>query len=148
VTKSSIVGHIAAHKLDFEVANFTPAELAEVAAGLDEAHGFSGAHLRNAAWTGIKSESEFETQYRRLTASGRSSLKGEEWGRALAQYAMKHPNSTAGSGEARPLISAIQIALRLRTAHYDIEKEHFGFDPKTFKRVRQKPYPPYISGGE
>ncbi len=148
VTKSGIVGYIAAHKLDFEVANFTPTELAEVAAGLDEAHGFSGAHLRNAVWTGIKSASEFEARYRRLTASGRSSLKGEEWGRALAQYARKHPDWNAGSGEARPLISTIQIALRLRTAHYDIEKEYFGFDPKTFKRVRHKPYPPYLSGGE
>jgi hypothetical protein len=147
VTNASIVGYIAAHKPDFEIANFTPAELGEIAAGIDESHGFSGAPLRNAPWTGVKTGGEFEARYRKLTVSKRSAIKGKEWGSALAQYAVARPHRT-DNGELRPLIHEVQIALQTRIAHYDLEKEYFGFQPQTFKRVRRKPYPPYISGSE
>ena len=146
VKQANVVGHIAAHKPDFETANFSISELAEVAAGIDEANGFSGAALRNAVWTEITNASAFEVQYRKISLRKRSTLKGEVWGRALALYAIEHP-IRSDTGEDRPLLREFEIAERSRIAHYDLESEYFGFEPQTFERVRRKPYPPHIAGG-
>jgi hypothetical protein len=97
----SVVGHIAAHKPDFEIANFAPVELAEIAAGLDEAHGFSGTALRSADWSDVTSAGTFEAQYRKISLRMRGALKGEEWGRALARHADAHPNPMSRPTTAR-----------------------------------------------
>ena len=52
VEKDNVVGLIVAHTPDFEFANFSVKELAEIAARVDAAHGFSGAKLRGHDWTG------------------------------------------------------------------------------------------------
>ena len=145
VKQANVVGHIAAHKPDFETANFTIPELVEIAATLDEAHGSPANDLRSADWGTVSTGRGFEAQYRRLSLQGRGSLKGEAWGRALAEHALRHPER-ADTGTERPLVRTFRIAVHSRMTHYDLEKEYFGFDPGSFERVRRKPYPPYIAG--
>ena len=113
VNEQNVVGFIAAHKPDFEFANFTIQELAEVAARIDEASGVSGDAVRNAKWTGISCGRDFENKYRTISARNRG-LKGEEWGRELARYAGEHPNRS-DDGRERPFWHEIGAALRSRT---------------------------------
>jgi hypothetical protein len=138
----NIVGHIAVHQPDFEIANYTVSELVEISAKRDEADGIPTDDLKSADWSKVTSARAFEDKYRRL--SGRN-LKGEAWGRMLATFAGStpiHPDT----GQERPLICTARIALLCRTAHYDLEQEYFGFDPSTFERIRIKPNPTHISG--
>ena len=78
VERKHVVGDIAAHQPDFECANFTIQELAEVAARLDEANGRSGDALRNGDWTGIVNGRAFERRYKELSARRPRGLKGKE----------------------------------------------------------------------
>jgi hypothetical protein len=142
IRDGNIVGYIGVHQPDFEIANFTVPELVELAAKRDEADGIPTTNLRCADWSTITGARAFEDQYRRF--SGRN-LKGELWGKILATFARATP-LRPDTGHERPLICTARIALQCRTAHYDIEKEYFGFDPSTFERIRTKPYPPYIAG--
>jgi len=134
VEQQNVVGVIAAHKPDFEFANFAIEELAEVAARIDEAHGSSGDAVRNAEWTGVGSSRAFEARYKAISARQPRGLKGEEWGRALAAYTDDHPNRS-DDGSERPLWRDIRAALMGRIANYDYQKEHFGFDPVTFEQI-------------
>jgi hypothetical protein len=134
VDKQNVVGFIAAHKPDFEFANFTIQELAEVAARIDEASGVSGDIVRNADWTGVSSAKAFEERYKAISARRPRGLKGEKWGRELAAYAGKHPNRS-DDGSERPFWREIGVALRSRITHYDFQKERFRFDRETFELV-------------
>jgi len=135
VEQQNIVGFIAAHKPDFEFANFTIQELAEVAARMDEAEDVSGSAVRNADWTGIRNWRAFEARYKEISARQPRGLKGAEWGRALAAYAAEYPNR-ADNGTERPFWHAIDVALRSRIADYDAQKKHFRFDPDTFEIIQ------------
>lgn len=84
VEQDNVVGLITIHDPDFEFANFSVAELAEIAAGIDETCGYPGDPVRNADWTGIGSGEAFEQRYRQVSARKPGALKGEQWGRALA----------------------------------------------------------------
>ena len=145
VEQANVVGHIAAHKPDFEMANFSIAELVDVAVGIDEADGVSGANLRAVNWGDIDSGAAFQALYRKVSLRKNATLKGEVWGRALANYALAHP-TRVDTGQERPLIQAVEVAVRSRIAHYDLEKQYFGFDSRTFEHIRVKPNPPYIAG--
>jgi hypothetical protein len=131
--RQNVVGFITAHQPDFEFANFTTQELAEVAARFDEAHGFSGDAVRNGDWTGITNARAFEERYKEVSAKGQA-LKGKEWGKALAAYAEEYPNRS-DNGSERLFVGAIRAALKGRIARYDVQKAHFGFDPNTFELV-------------
>jgi hypothetical protein len=131
--RQNVVGFIAAHQPDFEFANFTIQELAEVAARIDEANGFSGDALRNGDWTGITNARAFEERYKEISARRRA-LKGKEWGEALAAYANEHPNRSDNESE-RPFVGEIRAARKGRLARYDFQKEHIRFDPDTFKHI-------------
>jgi hypothetical protein len=133
VNANQIVGSIAANRPDFEFANFSAAELAEVAARIDEAHGFSGAPLRGADWTAIKTAGDFERRYAQLSERKAGSLKGEEWGRALATYATE--NLRRPDGADRPLWNEISAAVHCWNSNYDYEVNHYRLDPTTFSRV-------------
>jgi len=78
------------HDPDFEFANFTVRELAEVAGRKDESLGFSGDLVRNADWLRIRGMTAFENKYTKISATKRK-LKGEKWGIELAKYAIAHP---------------------------------------------------------
>lgn len=137
VEQQNVVGFIAAHKPDFEFANFTIQELAEIAARIDEVNGISGDAVRNADWPGVGSGRAFEARYRAISARRPRGLKGEEWGRALAAYAVEHP-SRPDDGSERPFWREIRAVLKARIAHYDLQKEHLGFDRDTFEQIDVK----------
>ncbi len=128
-----IVGAVASNEPDFELANFTVSELAEVAARIDEAHGFSGAAVRAADWTGINSADAFKDRYLKISERKPGTLKGEEWGRALATFAMEHQRRSDGAE--RPLWLEISAALYSWNSNYDFEEKHSKLDPESFKRV-------------
>ncbi len=74
IEQNNIVGFIAAHKPDFEFANFTIQELAEVAARIDEAHGSQGDAIRQSDWSSVKSlmlRREFDGSLRLRFSSGK-----------------------------------------------------------------------------
>lgn len=134
VEQNNVVGFIAAHNPDFEFSNFAIEELSEVAAQIDEAKGFSGESVRNADWTGVSAGRAFEERYKKVSSRGPRSLKGEEWGRALAKYAIAHPNRS-DDGRERPFWREIQVALQGRVADYDLQKERFTFDSENFEQI-------------
>jgi hypothetical protein len=68
VAQEHVVGFIAAHNPDYEFANFSVTELADVAAMIDEAQGWPGALVRDADWTGVTRAAAFETKYRGVSA--------------------------------------------------------------------------------
>ena len=133
VERGNVVGFIAAHKPDFEFANFTIGELVEIAARLDEAHGISGGDLRNSDWTGISGGRQFEKKYEQVSARGSSGLKGEQWGRALARYAFEHPYREDNRA-VRSFVAEMRAALNAWSSNYDYQKEQ-KFDPDTFELI-------------
>jgi hypothetical protein len=89
---------IAVHDPDFEFANFAIAELVEIAARLDEAHGLAGGPARSADWTGVKKGKVFEERHVKVS-KGAQSLQGEAWGIALGTYAAEHPRRSDNQAE-------------------------------------------------
>ncbi|MBE0576875.1 MAG: hypothetical protein IH613_13380 [Desulfuromonadales bacterium] len=132
VEQKNIVGLIAAHKPDFEFANFTIQELVEIAAQVDERHGASGDAVRDAGWKGVVNGKAFEEKYRVVSARRPRGLKGKEWGEAMAKYASEYPRRT-DDGKERPFWREIQAALQSRISDYDFQKQSFGFDIDTFE---------------
>ena len=133
VAQNNVVGFIAVHKPDFEFANFAIEELSEVAARIDEASGVLGDAVRDADWTGVSRGRAFEKKYKAVSARSRG-LKGEEWGRALARYAIEYPKRS-DDGRERFFWREIQVALQARIADYDLQNERFGFDTETFEQI-------------
>ncbi len=142
VENEYIVGFIAAHKPDFEFANFTLKELIEIAAKIYESYEGSADTIRQGNWKSnggvgkINNAKEFEKRYLELSRQTPKTLKGEEWGRALATYASQHPQRSDDQSE-RPFWREIRTALQGRTANYDLQRERHKFDPKTFKLINR-----------
>ena len=139
VKLGNVVGSIAAHRPDFEFANFTLPELVEVAARIDANDGHSGDATRQADWNGIKNAHDFSDRYLQVSQR-KQDLKGERWGRALAAYARENPKRS-DTGEGRPLIREISGALQAWASNYDADVEYFEFDPDTFEKRRRSPNP-------
>lgn len=137
VDKKNVVGLIAAHKPDFEFANFTIQELAEVAARIDEANGVSGESVRTASWASVETATAFQARYKEVSARHPPGLKGKEWGTALAVYAVEHPNRS-DTGAERPFWKEIDAALQARSADYDFQRAHFSFNRETFEQVDER----------
>lgn len=133
VSNEHIVGSVTANRPDFEFANFTVAELAEIAARMDECHGFSGAPIRSADWAGVDNGKKFEARYVEISERKAGSIKGEEWGKALATYANEQPRRADGAP--RPLWNEISAAIYSWNSDYDYEVAHFRLDPDTFARI-------------
>lgn len=136
VEQNNVVGLIVAQGPDFEFANFTIDELVEIAARLDEADGASGDEVRKGDWSAVVSGRTFEERYKDLSARQPRSLKGEEWGAAMARYALDHPNRS-DDGTERPFLSAIRQALRGRAVSYDYQQDNFHIDPQTFGLIER-----------
>ena len=132
IEQENIVGSIAAHNPDFEFANFSIRELAEVAARVDERESHSAEAIRSEEWKGIKSARTFAERYRKVSKRRRE-LKGEKWGRALGAYALEHPRGDDGSE--RPLLKDVRAALHARLSNYDYQRANFTFDRATFAPV-------------
>lgn len=138
VEENRVVGSLHPHTPDFEFANFGLRELVEIAAGVDEANEVPGDAVRQAEWSGIAGGRDFATRYCEASQREPRSLKGEEWGEALAAYAHEHP-VRSDNGEERPFWRAIGNAMRCRFASYDLQKERHRFDPVTFAPVEVGP---------
>lgn len=134
VEEQNVIGLITGNAPDFEFANFTIGELAEIAARIDEAHGVAGDVVRLGDWEGVLTARAFQERYQRVSARRPPGLKGKEWGEALAAYAVENPKRS-DDGKERSFWGEIRAALSARTAHYDFQKEHFGFDLDTFEQV-------------
>lgn len=131
VEQGRIVGHIAAHLPDFEFANFSLNELVEVAARIDEKAGFSAERLHHADWTGVSSGRQFEQRYMEVSERSQS-LKGKEWGKALAEYAAEQPER---DGKERPFWAELKAALSARQVKYDQHRDEYSYDSASFKIV-------------
>ncbi len=136
VEQNNVVGCIGAHNPDFEFANFDVQELAEIAAQIDEAHNCSGDAVRQADWSGIARGKAFQEKYISVSARKPRSLKGEEWGKALAKYADEHP--THNDRSERPFLQELRAALMARVANYDFHAERMSFEPVSFKLIDLK----------
>ena len=134
--KNPFVGLIFAHSPDFEFANFTVEELKEIAMNMDKVKGFAVADLEQGDYSHISSGREFEEQYKKLSQSKRC-LKGKDWGKALASYALEYPDFNESSNTQRPVINQIGAALRARHSNYDYSKNNFSTDPNTLKYVKK-----------
>lgn len=126
-----VVGTIFAHRPDFEFANFHLDELVEVAATLDDRHGFGGDILRKADWTSVTTAKEFADKYKTVSERRRA-LKGKEWGEALAEYAAKH-RKLRGDDFERPILRAGFAAAWAWHSDYGHRAKNFTIDPTTFQ---------------
>jgi hypothetical protein len=122
----NIVGYICMHKNDIEFANFTLAELIEIAARFDEAQGFSGEPIRKAEWPAIETATEFEKVYERVSPR-RKTLKGEAWGKALAEYACAN-RKRPDTGIERPFLKACNAAYISKLVRYEVQQKQYTFD--------------------
>lgn len=127
IADNNIVGYIAAHTPDFEFANFALQELVDIAAEIDEKFRYSGNSVRQAKWHGINSARKFEEHYLKVSERKPRALKGEEWGKALADYAWKHSSRSDNQTE-RLFIKTIRAAFQTRSANYDLQQSCFRFD--------------------
>lgn len=138
VKNGNVIGYINRNEPDFEFANFTLHELIEVAASLDEKQGFDAQAIRNGPWDNINSGKTFEDRYRRLSKNEKSSsLKGEIWGKALAQYAFDSL-LISDSKKSRPFFETLNFALHASRVNYEFQKNNFLIDPKTFKNEKKE----------
>ncbi len=81
-------------------------------------------------WSHIKSGAQFEKEYAKVYGG---SLKGGEWGRALARYAKQCVRRADGAE--RPIWNDASAAVYCWNSNYDYEVSHFKIDPKTLARV-------------
>lgn len=133
----NIVGYINCNNPDFEFANFTLAELVDVAATMDANQGANSEKIRNSDWSGIKSCKQFEENYRKLSEIGQNGLKGEQWGKALAEYALNNPYLD-GKDKKRPFLEAVNNALQSRRVKYDNQRDNYFINQETFQ-IEKKP---------
>jgi hypothetical protein len=132
--QGNVVGYITANTPDFEFANFTIEEMVDIAASIDEALDYSGDAVRNADWALITGGKKFEEQYVLVSARKPNALKGDTWGKALATYAINHPERS-DTGQERPFCVEVRVALTTWMANYNWQKAHCSFDPHTFAQV-------------
>jgi hypothetical protein len=118
---------------DFEFGNFTRNELVEIAV----AYGKTVRHidvdlaqLRSAAMEAI-SNKEFEAAWK---SCRHGSLKCEEWGTALMNFAIEHPHFPDGDArcrQLRPIIEAARMVVQSRIAGYLRSVERSRVDPES-----------------
>ena len=124
-------------ELDVEYGNFACAELIEIAADFGKS-----VRQLEVDVPALRSAARDATSIRKLDAAwmsfGYASLKCEEWGIALMNYAVANPNfpeSDPRRGQVRPIIEAARMLVRARVAGYTRSREMFRVDPESGKLV-------------
>lgn len=135
-----VVGRVFVADPDFEYANFTIEELKEVAARLvaePTCEGRTGDAdaVRNGDFGECTNGEAFCERASKLALV--PGIKGERWGRALAQFAMESPEHPE-TGRPRPFVAACHTAIRCRRADYLIEAECWAIDPETLELKQVK----------
>ena len=133
----NIIGYINCNNPDFEFANFTLKELVDVAATMDESQGASSEKIRTSDWSGIKNGKQFDENYRNLSEIGQKGLKGEQWGKALAEYALNYPYFDRKDKKC-PFLEAVNYALQSRRVRYDNQRNNYFINPETFQ-IEKRP---------
>lgn len=135
INQANVVGYINLNKPDFEFENFTLDELIEIAFKLDQNLGFDSQHLMSGNKQTISSGKAFEKYY--IEHSERKvSLKGYEWGQALAKYACENPLKK-DSGKKRAFIETVEKVLLAKRVSYDYHRDHYEIDPNDFQ-IKEK----------
>lgn len=134
-----ICGRFFVHIPDFEFANFVLDELEEVIWQIAGASLEERPHLHEA----IKGIQDARTLFERVQAlpSFVQVSKGILWGQRLCEYALAHPYfppfAQNRGGQLRPLVEAIQAAIRLENANYRWIRQHYHVDRKTGDSVER-----------
>ena len=120
---------------DFELGNFSRDELCEVAAALAEQNGgrVDLAALKSATKS-VRSGDEFLRASRDMGV-GSDIHKGEEWGRALVQYAAEHPRGEIGSLGDRVINQAIRTIGECMRANFSYVRRKMRIDPESGQPV-------------
>ena len=135
IEKGNIVGYINVNNPDFEFENFTLDELIEIAIKLDEKLGFNSEGLRIGNRQHISTGKAFEKYYQEHSAR-KISLKGKDWGEALADYALDNPLKE-DIQQRRTFLTTVDWILHARSVRYDYQRDHFEIDPNNFE-IKEK----------
>lgn len=138
VGQGNIVGYININHPDFEFENFTLDELIEIAIEFDKKLGFDSKTLRVGHKQDCHSGKAFEKYYKDYSIR-KISLKGNEWGEALAEYALDNP-LREDTKERRTFLKTIDQILRARVISYDYQRDDFEIDPNDFQ-IKEKDNP-------
>jgi hypothetical protein len=127
--KDTMFGGFYISQPDFELHNFDLPELEEV---LWEVAGERGAAANEQtvlhdAIVNTKSAKALFREAERAIPALVGYGKGQEWGRRLMDYALEHNEKPDGT--LRPIIEAVQTALRIRLTNYQWQREEFRVDP-------------------
>lgn len=136
IAKENIVGYINVNDPDFEFENFTLNELIKIAIILDEKQGLSIDNLKSGNYQNIKSGKGFDDYYKKNSITKRS-LKGLQWGEALAEYAIENPLKE-DTQQRRTFLEAVEKILYASKVRYDYQKENFLIDPDDFQIKEKK----------
>ena len=135
VKDGKVVGYINCNQPDFEFENFTLEELIEVAIGIDKAQGLDTQKLRTADKSNIKSGKEFEKYYYEHSET-KQSLKGNLWGKCLAEYALDNKLKEKDKIK-RPFIETLEYALHSSIVRYEYQRDNFYIDSDDFKNKKR-----------
>lgn len=138
VGQGNIVGYININHPDFEFENFTLDELIEIAIEFDKKLGFDSKTLRMGHKQDFHSGKAFEKYYKEYSIR-KISLKGNEWGEALAEYALDNP-LREDTKERRTFLKTIDQILRARVVSYDYQRDDFEIDLNDFQ-IKEKDNP-------
>lgn len=138
IEKGNIVGYINVNNPDFEFENFTFDELIEIAIKFDEKLGFDSKRLRGGNRQHISSGKAFEKYYQEHSAR-KISLKGKDWGEALADYALDNP-LREDIQQRRAFLNTVDWILHARSVRYEYQRDHFEIDPNNFE-IKEKDNP-------
>lgn len=133
IAQGRVCGYVTAHEPDFEFANFDIQELVEIASELDRTRGYDPATLIEADWSEVSNGKEFEQMYKVRSQRG-TSLKGAEWGEALAEYVDRYP---VRNGEERPFFKQLRAAVQAVRVKYELQRNEFIVSPDTFKNEKK-----------
>ncbi|RYY80918.1 MAG: hypothetical protein EOO69_00440 [Moraxellaceae bacterium] len=131
IEAGNVVGYINCNQPDFEFGNFTLEELVEIAARIDEEQGADTEKLRTGNQDKIDTGKKFEAYYCQYSNIGKA-LKGEKWGRALANYALDYPLREDNNCK-RPFIETLDWVLSSRKVRYEYQRDNFYIDLHDFK---------------
>jgi len=123
---------------DFELCNFSKDELVEIAWDLvDEVQKSEQHHLSLCEMViTANNADDFIKAVRKAVPPLSQFAKGSEWGKKLAEFAARKPESE-GSEAVRPLIDACQTAIRSIDSDYLYNRKNLRVDPNTGKLVHR-----------
>ena len=122
---------------DFEFANFTAAELADIAGEYLQEQGLNMSAAARAAAAAASSGKQLEAA---LAIDHIPGLKGSGWGAALMAYAVRHPRlpvEHAHKGALRPMLETVQLLEQALRSGYMDSVRYMRMDPTTGELLKR-----------